>query len=92
MKLLLFSILFIKGSVAKVRGIFEENNVKYQVSELGRVDLGGGGTIAYILADKGMDVIDCGVPIISMHSPYEVASKFDIYQAYLGYKAFFEKD
>ena len=78
--------------VAKVRGIFEENNVKYQVSELGRVDLGGGGTIAYILADKGMDVIDCGVPIISMHSPYEVASKFDIYQAYLGYKAFFEKD
>ena len=78
--------------VAKVRGIFEENNVKYQVSELGRVDLGGGGTIAYILADKGMDVIDCGVPIISMHSPYEVASKFDIYQAYLGYKDFFEKD
>ena len=78
--------------VAKVRGIFEENNVKYQVSELGRVDLGGGGTIAYILADKGMDVIDCGVPIISMHSPYEVASKFDIYQAYLGYKAFFEKN
>lgn len=78
--------------VAKVRRIFEDNNVKYQVSELGKVDLGGGGTIAYILADKGMDVIDCGVPVISMHSPYEVTSKFDIYSAYLAYKAFFEED
>ncbi len=76
--------------VAKVRGIFESNNVKYQVSELGKVDLGGGGTIAYILADKGMDVIDCGVPVISMHSPYEVTSKFDIYSAYKAYKYFFE--
>ena len=78
--------------VAKVRRIFEEKSVKYQVSELGKVDLGGGGTIAYILANKGMDVIDCGVPVISMHSPYEVTSKFDIYSAYLAYKAFFEED
>lgn len=78
--------------VAKVRNIFEKNNIKYQVSELGKVDLGGGGTIAYILADKGMDVIDCGVPVISMHSPYEVTSKFDIYSAYEGYKAFFEEN
>ena len=78
--------------VAKVRRIFEEKSVKYQVSELGKVDLGGGGTIAYILADKGMDVIDCGVPVISMHSPYEVTSKFDIYSAYLAYKSFFEED
>lgn len=77
--------------VFKVRNIFEKNNIKYQVSELGKVDLGGGGTIAYILANKAIDVIDCGVPIISMHSPYEVASKFDIYQAYLAYKAFFEE-
>lgn len=77
--------------VAKVRNIFEKNNVKYQVSELGKVDLGGGGTIAYILANKGMDVIDCGAPLISMHSPYEVASKYDIYSAYLAYKAFFEE-
>ena len=76
--------------VAKVRNIFESNNIKYQVSELGKVDLGGGGTIAYILADKGMDVIDCGLPVISMHSPYEVTSKYDIYSAYEGYKAFFE--
>lgn len=77
--------------VAKVRNIFETNNIKYQVSELGKVDLGGGGTIAYILADKGMDVIDCGVPVISMHSPYEVTSKYDIYSAYEAYKAFFEE-
>lgn len=76
--------------VAKIRGIFEKNNIKYQVSELGKVDLGGGGTIAYILANKGMDVIDCGVPVISMHSPYEVTSKFDIYMTYKAYKAFLE--
>lgn len=76
--------------VAYVRRVFESNNVKYQVSELGKVDIGGGGTIAYILANKGIDVIDCGVPVISMHSPYEVTSKYDIYSAYNGYKAFFE--
>jgi len=74
--------------VAKVRNIFETNNVSYQISELGKVDVGGGGTIAYILANKGIDVIDCGVPVLSMHSPYEVTSKFDIYEAYKGYKAF----
>ena len=55
------------------------------------MDIGGGGTIAYILADKGVDVIDCGVPVISMHSPYEVTSKYDIYSAYKAYKAFFEE-
>lgn len=78
--------------VAMVRKIFEANNVKYQVSELGKVDLGGGGTIAYILANKGIDVIDCGVPLISMHSPCEVASKYDIYEAYKAYKAFLENN
>ncbi len=76
--------------VAKVRGIFENANVPYQVSELGKVDVGGGGTIAYILANKGIDVIDCGVPVLSMHAPYEVTSKFDIYAAYRGYKAFLD--
>ncbi|MCI8362230.1 MAG: aminopeptidase [Clostridia bacterium] len=76
--------------VAQVRGIFEENNVKYEFAELGRIDIGGGGTIAYILANKGVDVIDCGVPVLSMHAPYEVTSKFDIYEAYKGYKAFLE--
>lgn len=72
-----------------VRELFEKNDITYQVSELGKVDIGGGGTIAYILANKGMDVIDCGVPVISMHSPYEVTSKFDIYAAYEAYLAFF---
>ena len=74
--------------VAWVRNLFEENDIKYQVTELGKVDEGGGGTIAYMLANKGVDVIDCGVPILSMHAPYEVASKFDIYEAYRAYKAF----
>ena len=78
--------------VAWVRNVFETNNIKYQVCELGKVDVGGGGTIAYILANKGVDVIDCGVPVLSMHAPYEVTSKFDIYEAYRAYKAFWEKD
>ena len=74
--------------VAKVRKLFEDNNIRYNISELGKVDAGGGGTIAYILANKGVDVIDCGIPVLSMHSPYEVTSKFDIYSAYRAYKAF----
>ena len=76
--------------VAEVRKILEDSDIKYQISELGKVDVGGGGTIAYILADKGMDVIDCGVPVLCMHSPYEVTSKFDVYEAYRTYKAFWE--
>ena len=78
--------------VAWVRNVFDEQGIKYQVAELGKVDVGGGGTIAYILANKGVDVIDCGVPVLSMHAPYEVTSKFDIYEAYRAYKAFWEKD
>ena len=78
--------------VAWVRNIFETNSIKYQITELGKVDIGGGGTIAYILANKGVDVIDCGVPVLSMHSPYEVTSKFDIYNAYEAYKAFWIAD
>ena len=74
--------------VAEVRKLLEENDISYQISELGRVDVGGGGTIAYILANKGVDVIDCGVPVLSMHAPYEVTSKFDIYEAYRTYEAF----
>ena len=77
--------------VAYIRNLFETNNIKYQVSELGKVDVGGGGTIAYILANKGVDVIDCGVPVLSMHAPYEVTSKFDIYEVYRAYKAFWTK-
>ena len=74
--------------VAELRKLFEDNGVKYQISELGKVDEGGGGTIAYILANKGMDVIDCGTPVLSMHSPYEATSKYDVYMSYLAYKVF----
>ena len=77
--------------VAWVRNVLEKNNIKYQIAELGKVDIGGGGTIAYILANKGADVIDCGVPVLSMHAPYEVTSKFDIYSAYKTYKAFWNE-
>lgn len=76
--------------VAEVRGIFEKNGVTYQSSELGKVDGGGGGTIAVSLANRGMNVIDCGVPVLSMHSPYEITSKFDVYQAYKAYEAFYK--
>ena len=77
--------------VAWIRNILEKNDIKYQVAELGKVDIGGGGTIAYILANKGADVIDCGVPVLSMHAPYEVTSKYDVYSAYKTYKAFWEE-
>ncbi len=77
--------------VAWVRNILEKNDIKYQLTELGKVDVGGGGTIAYILANKGVDVIDCGVSLLSMHAPYEVTSKFDIYEAYRTYKAFWSE-
>ena len=78
--------------VGYVRNLFEKNNIAYQVSEMGKIGVGGGGTIAYILADRGIDVLDCGVPVLSMHSPYEITSKFDIYNAYKAYKVFFEDD
>ena len=77
--------------VAWVRNLLEKNDIRYQICELGKVDVGGGGTIAYILANKGVDVIDCGVPVLSMHAPYEVTSKYDIYSAYKTYKAFWEE-
>ncbi len=77
--------------VAWVRNILEENDIRYQVAELGKVDIGGGGTIAYIIANKGADVIDCGVPVLSMHAPYEVTSKYDVYSAYETYKAFWKE-
>ena len=77
--------------VAWVRNLLEKNDIRYQISELGKVDVGGGGTIAYILANKGVDVIDCGVPVLSMHAPYEVTSKYDVYSAYKTYKCFWEE-
>ena len=78
--------------VGYIRNLFEKNNIAYQNSEMGKIGVGGGGTIAYILADRGSDVIDCGVPVISMHSPYEITSKFDIYNAYKAYEVFYKDE
>ena len=77
--------------MAVLRNIMDSSNVRYQTAELGRVDLGGGGTIAYILALYGMEVIDSGVAVLSMHAPWEVTSKADVYEAAKGYRAFLEK-
>ena len=76
--------------VAEVRRIWENEGVRYQSCELGRVDKGGGGTIALTLANRGMEVLDAGVPVMGMHSPYEITSKVDVYNAYRGYKAFYK--
>lgn len=76
--------------MAHLRQIMDENKVTYQTAELGKVDVGGGGTIAYILALYGMNVIDSGVPVLNMHAPWEATSKADIYEAYRGYIAFAE--
>ena len=77
--------------MSKVMGIFDRNNIMYQVGTLGKIGKGGGGTIAYILADKGCEVVDCGTPVLAMHSPYEVTSKYDVYMTYLAYKAFYKE-
>ena len=74
--------------IAHIRSVFDKEDIRYQFAELGRVDLGGGGTIAYILALYGMNVIDSGVAVLNMHAPWEATSKADIYETYLGYKAF----
>lgn len=75
--------------VGEVRNIFDENGVIWQISELGRVDGGGGGTVAQYIANLNVDTVDCGVPLLSMHSPFELAAKADIYMAYKGYRAFY---
>ncbi|MBA1335072.1 MAG: putative M18-family aminopeptidase 1 [Firmicutes bacterium] len=75
--------------ISQVRNVFNSNNVVWQSGELGKVDLGGGGTIAQFLANYGMEVLDCGVPLLSMHAPFEVASKADIYMTYRAYRAFY---
>lgn len=76
--------------MAHIRGIFAEKDITFQTAELGKVDVGGGGTIAYILALYGMNVIDSGVAVLNMHAPWEATSKADIYETYRGYKAFVE--
>jgi aspartyl aminopeptidase len=74
--------------IAHIRKVFDEAKVQFQFAELGKVDQGGGGTIAYILAEHGMNVIDAGIPVLNMHAPWEATGKADIYETYRGYKAF----
>lgn len=76
--------------MADLRRILEDNSVSFQTAELGKVDVGGGGTIAYILAHYGMEVIDCGVAVLNMHAPWEVVSKADVYETKKGYVAFLQ--
>ncbi|MBO4863445.1 MAG: aminopeptidase [Eubacterium sp.] len=77
--------------IGKIRGILEKSKVHYQTAELGKVDVGGGGTIAYILSLYGMEVIDCGVAVLNMHAPWEVTSKADIFETEKGYEAFLKE-
>ena len=74
--------------IAKIRKIMDEADVCYQLAELGKVDVGGGGTIAYILSLYGMEVIDCGVAVLNMHAPWEITSKADIFETKKGYEIF----
>jgi len=74
--------------VGRVRGLFNSRQIPWQTGELGKVDLGGGGTIAYLLANYGMDVLDCGVPVLGMHSPFEVTSVVDVWSSFKAFRAF----
>lgn len=76
--------------LAKLRKVMDEEQIAFQTAELGKVDQGGGGTIAYILANYNMEVIDCGVAVLNMHAPWEITSKVDVYEAYRGYCAFLQ--
>jgi len=77
--------------LGRLRGVLDKHGVKFQTAELGKVDLGGGGTIAYIMSLYGMNVIDSGVGVLSMHAPWEAVSKVDVYETYKGYKAFLQE-
>ena len=77
--------------IAQLRNILDKNNIYFQATEMGKVEAGGGGTIAYIMAKYDMDVIDAGVPVLSMHAPWEVTSKVDIYETFLCYDAFYRE-
>jgi aspartyl aminopeptidase len=77
--------------VARLRKVFADNGVVWQMSELGKVDQGGGGTIAKFMANRDIDTIDAGVPVLSMHAPYEVTAKLDCYMTYKGIKAFYNE-
>ena len=77
--------------IAHLRKILDDRKIVYQTAELGKVDVGGGGTIAYILAQYGMNVIDSGVAVLNMHAPWEATNKADVYETYRGYIAFVEE-
>ena len=74
-------------TMAYVIKILDDNDVIWQTGELGKVDIGGGGTISKYMSQRNVDTVDIGVPVLSMHSPYEVTAKLDIYHTYLGYSA-----
>ena len=74
--------------MARLRHILDKQNIHYQTAELGKVDQGGGGTIAYILGNYNMQVIDAGIAVLNMHSPMEIVSKVDVYETYQAYKTF----
>jgi len=76
--------------IGKIRALMDEQKVNYQMAEMGRVDLGGSGTVSYILAEYAMNVIDCGTAVMNMHAPFEVTSKADVYETMRAYKAFLE--
>ena len=71
-----------------VRRLFDEHGIKWQIGELGKVDFGGGGTVAQYVANRDIDVVDIGVPVLSMHSPFELVSKLDVYMTYRAFSAF----
>lgn len=75
--------------MAKIRTLFNKNNILWHVAELGKIDAGGGGTIAQYVANLGVETVDCGVPVLSMHAPFEVVSKLDVYMAYMAFHSFF---
>jgi aspartyl aminopeptidase len=77
--------------IGSVRNLLNKNNINWQTSLLGEVDQGGGGTVAKFFAERGMDVLDAGTPILGMHSPFEVSSKVDVFETYRAYKAFLEQ-
>ncbi|MNP57610.1 putative M18 family aminopeptidase 1 [compost metagenome] len=76
--------------MSEVMNLFDKAKIHYQLGTLGKIEKGGGGTIAYILANKGVDVIDCGPGVLSMHAPFEVSSEADVYMTYKAYLAFFK--
>ena len=77
--------------VQKVTKLFDDHQVSWQTCELGKIDEGGGGTVAQYLAVLDMQVIDCGVPLLSMHSPFEISAKYDVYHAFKGYRSYFNQ-